>query len=342
MKILITGGCGFIGSNLSIFLKKKRLNIFSLDNLYRKGSELNEKRLKENKIKNFRIDICNKSQINKLPKFDLVIDCCAEPSVSASIDELDRVINTNLFGTFNILKKCNTDKTKIIFLSSSRVYSLDSLKRLIPKNILNQPINIKKKIDMSFSISGAKSMYGFSKFASEELIKEFSYIYGLDYIINRCGVIAGPWQFGKVDQGFFSLWIWSHINKKNLNYIGFGGQGHQIRDVLHIDDLCELILKQIRNIKKIKNKSFSIGGGLSNSISLKKLTKISENITKNKIKINPIKKTSAYDIPYFVSSNKYVSSTYGWKPKNSLIRIASDIYKWQLTNYKSLKHILNQ
>ena len=277
-----------------------------------------------------------------MPKFDLIIDCCAEPSVSASNKELDRVINTNLFGTFNILKKCSTDKTKIIFLSSSRVYSLDNLKRLVPKNILNKPINIKKKIDMSFPISGAKSIYGFSKFASEELIKEFSYIYGLDYIINRCGVIAGPWQFGKVDQGFFSLWMWNHINKKSLNYIGFGGQGHQIRDVLHIDDLCELILKQIKNIKKIKNKSFSIGGGLTNSISLKKLTKICENITKNKIKINSIKKTSAYDIPYFVSSNRHVSSTYGWKPKNSLIRIADDIYKWQLTNYKSLKYILNQ
>jgi CDP-paratose 2-epimerase len=185
-------------------------------------------------------------------------------------------------------------------------------------------------------------MYGFSKYASEELIKEFSFIYGLDYIINRCGVVAGPWQFGKVDQGFFSLWIWNHINKKNLNYIGFGGQGHQIRDVLHIDDLCELIFNQIRNIKKIKNKSFSVGGGLINSISLKKLTKICQNITKNKIKINSINKTSVYDIPYFVSSNRNVSNTYGWKPKNSLIRIADDIYKWQITNHKSLKHILNK
>jgi CDP-paratose 2-epimerase len=342
MKILITGGCGFIGSNLSIFLKKKKFNIFSLDNLFRKGSELNEKRLHENKIKNFKIDIYNKNQINRLPKFDLIIDCCAEPSVNASINELDRVINTNLIGTFNILKKCTTDKTKIIFLSSSRVYSLDNLKKLVPKKILNQPINIKKKIDMSFSTFGAKSMYGFSKYASEELIKEFSFIYGLDYIINRCGVVAGPWQFGKVDQGFFSLWMWNHINKRNLNYIGFGGQGHQIRDVLHIDDLCELIFKQIRNIRKIKNKSFSVGGGLINSISLKKLTKICENITKNKIKINSINKTSAYDIPYFVSSNRNVSNTYSWKPKNSLIRIADDIYKWQITNHKSLKHILNK
>ena len=121
MKILITGGCGFIGSNLSIFLKNKKFDIYSLDNLYRKGSELNEKRLKKKNIKNFKIDISKKKQLNKLPKFDLIIDCCAEPSVSASLHELDRVIDTNLIGTLNILRKCALDKTKVIFLSSSRV-----------------------------------------------------------------------------------------------------------------------------------------------------------------------------------------------------------------------------
>ena len=169
MKILITGGCGFIGSNLSIFLKKKNFDVSSLDNLFRNGSEINEKRLKKSGIKNFKVDISNKEKINKIPKFDLIIDCCAEPSVNASHNELDRVINTNLIGTLNILKKCVSDKTKIIFLSSSRVYSLSELKKIVPTKILNKPIKINKKIDMSFSTSGVKSIYGFSKYASEEL-----------------------------------------------------------------------------------------------------------------------------------------------------------------------------
>ena len=341
MKILITGGCGFIGSNLSIYLKNKKFNIFSLDNLFRKGSKLNEQRLKKYKIKNFKIDISNKNQVNNLPKFDLIIDCCAEASVNASVNELDRVINTNLIGTLNILRKCAIDKTKIIFLSSSRVYSINELNKIVSRKILSKPIKTKKEIDMSFSTFGEKSIYGFSKFASEELIREFSYIYNLEYIINRFGVVAGPWQFGKVDQGFFSLWMWRHINKKKLNYIGFGGYGNQIRDVLHVEDLCKLIFLQIKNIKKNKNKSYSVGGGSLNAVSLKKLTKICQSITGNKIEIKRIKPTSVYDIPYFVSSNKSVSKAYKWKPKKNLITIAKDINRWQIKNFKILKNILN-
>ena len=102
-------------------------------------------------------------------------------------------------------------------------------------------------------IDGPKTIYGLTKLASEMFIEEFSYAFGLKYIINRCGVISGPLQFGKQDQGFVSLWIWRHIMKKKLSYIGYGGMGHQVRDVLHIYDLCNLINKQIKKIKSINN-----------------------------------------------------------------------------------------
>ena len=105
MKILITGGCGFVGSNIAIFLKNKLKNsqISSLDNLFRKGSEINALRLKKIGIKNFDIDISNYNKILKLKKFDLIIDCCAEPAIEASSKDPDRVFKTNLLGTFNIL-----------------------------------------------------------------------------------------------------------------------------------------------------------------------------------------------------------------------------------------------
>ena len=111
-----------------------------------------------------------------------------------------------------------------------------------------------------------------TKLASEELIKEFNYMYKIKYIINRFGVISGPWQFGKVDQGFVSLWVEKHLNKKKLYYIGYGGYGNQVRDVIHIDDVCEILFKQIKKLDSIYNESFDIGGGKSNSISLKELT----------------------------------------------------------------------
>ena len=91
-------------------------------------------------------------------------------------------------------------------------------------------------------------------------IEEFSYAFGIKYLINRCGVISGPLQFGKQDQGFVSLWIWRHLNKKKLNYIGYGGHGNQVRDVLHIKDLCDLIHIQIKNLKKINNRLFTLVG----------------------------------------------------------------------------------
>ena len=132
MKILITGGCGFVGSNIAIYLKKKLKNakISSLDNLTRKGSILNRDRLKIHRIKNFNFNIEKFEKINDLPKFDLIIDCCAEPAIEASRKDPDRVFKTNLIGTFNILKKCKKDNANIIFLSSSRVYSISRLRNL--------------------------------------------------------------------------------------------------------------------------------------------------------------------------------------------------------------------
>lgn len=112
MKVLITGGCGFIGSNLAIFLKQKKFKVISIDNLFRNGSKLNENKLKLYGIKNIKKDINDINKI-KLPKFDVVIDCCAEPSVEASKKDLDRVINTNFYGTFNLLKKCIEDREVI-------------------------------------------------------------------------------------------------------------------------------------------------------------------------------------------------------------------------------------
>lgn len=344
MKVLITGGCGFIGSSLSLFLKDRGFQVSSLDNLSRPGSILNLKRLKRKKIKNYKTNQENLKKINKLPKFDIIIDCCAEASVEASKKspkEAERVFNTNLVGTFNILLKCIRDKSKIIFLSTSRVYAIQDLRNLINGNInISRPIKKNKVIKKNFSTKGPKSLYGFTKLASEYLIEEMSYSNNIKYIINRFGVVSGPWQFGKVDQGFVSLWIWRHINKIKLRYIGFGGNGHQLRDILHIEDLCMLILKQIKKINIVNNKVFTVGGGKNNAISLKDLTLKAQQISNNIIPLIKIKKTSIFDVPYFISCNKEVENIYNWKPKKNITQTLQDIYKWQMSNFKYLKKYL--
>jgi CDP-paratose 2-epimerase len=207
------------------------------------------------------------------------------------------------------------------------VYSIDKLHKL--KN--NKTINEK------FSTAGPKSVYGFCKYSSEHLIREFSFLYKIKYIINRFGVISGPWQFGKQDQGFVSLWVWKHLNKKKLNYIGFGGNGSQIRDVIHIDDVCELIALQVKKVNKNFNLLVNVGGGKKNAISLKNLTALCQKVTSNHIKIGSKKNTSKYDIPYYVTNNSKVKKIYKWRNRKSFLNILQDVYKWMVDNQKELK-----
>ena len=328
MKILITGGCGFVGSNLCLFLKQKKYKITSLDNLSRKGSKYNLSLLKKKKIRNLKIDIQNFKRISKLPKFDLIIDCCAEAAVEISKNQIDRVINTNLIGTVNVLKKVKKDKSKIIFLSSSRINPIDEINKVLNKKVLNKKILLNRSFNENSSIFGPKTIYGVTKLASEMFIEEFSYAFKIKYIINRCAVISGPLQFGKQDQGFVSLWIWSHLMKKKLSYIGYNGLGNQVRDILHIHDLCELVDLQIKKINSINNTLFTVGGSKKNSISLKELTKVCEKISGNRLNISKIKKTSIYDIPYFVTDNSKVTKTYNWKPKRNVFKTVLDTYNW--------------
>ena len=330
MKILITGGSGFVGSNLAIYFKNNKIGtkINTLDNLSRGGSLLNLARLKKNKIKNFKKDISDYNSFKNLPKYDLIVDCCAESAVEKSKKETDKVFNTNLLGTFNILKKCAKDKSNLIFLSSSRVYSIKELRKIKKNKFL---------IDEKFDTSGPKSIYGFTKYSSEHLIREFSFLYKIKYIINRLGVISGPWQFGKQDQGFVSFWVWKHMNKKKLSYKGFGGKGLQVRDVVHITDVCRLITKQIKKINSINNLTLNVGGGSKNAISLKNLTRICQKITSNRIKIFSKKVTSEYDIPYYVTNNSKVNKIYNWNPEKKILDIVKDIYKWMILNRKILK-----
>ena len=158
----------------------------------------------------------------------------------------------------------------------------------------------------------------------------------IKYIINRCGVISGPWQFGKVDQGFVSFFLWRYLNNKSITFKGYNGSGEQIRDVLHINDFNSLILRQIRNMDKINNETFNVGGGLVSYTSLKNLSKLCEKISKNTLEIKKIKESSNYDIPFYISDISKVLKFYDWKPKNNFSKIIYDNFLWQKNNMKIL------
>src|SRR5690606_3523819 len=121
-------------------------------------------------------------------------------------------------------------------------------------------------------LSGFRSLYGATKLSSEYIIQEFCQNFGLKTVINRCGVLTGPYQMGKVDQGVVVLWMAKHFWKGKLEYIGYRGEGLQVRDILHVHDLFELIDIQTKGISKYTGSIFNVGGGIEISCSLKELT----------------------------------------------------------------------
>lgn len=350
--VLITGGAGFVGSNIAINYKRQNpaAKVVVLDNLRRRGSELNIGRLKEKKIDFLHGDIRNSSDLDNVGKTDLIIECSAECSVLAGYNSSPRyVIDTNLIGMINCLELARKYKAGFIFLSTSRVYPIEKInslkfsetdKRFELKAKQSLPGVSAKGFSEHFSLEGARSIYGATKLAGELLLKEYINGYGIKGVINRCGIISGPWQMGKADQGIIALWIAAHIYGKKLSYIGFAGKGKQVRDVLHIDDLYNALAIQWENLDYHNGQVYNIGGGRENTFSLKELTDLCQAITHNKILIEKMSLTRQADIIYYATDYSKFANTAGWSPKANLNRIIADVASWINENRQTLNKIL--
>jgi CDP-paratose 2-epimerase len=346
--LLITGAAGFIGSNLAVSFKRKypKLKVFALDNLKRRGSELNLLRLKENGVSFIHGDIRDPEDLVFDFDLDLMIECSAEPSVIAGLDNPAYIINTNLNGTINCLEACRRYKADIVFLSTSRIYPYQAMNKIktIERDTRfewdkNQSIpgHSLKGINENFTTCGAKTLYGATKLSSELLLQEYIANYGIKGVVNRSGVIAGPWQFGKVDQGVFTHWLLAHYFKRPLQYIGFGAKGKQVRDLLHIDDLCRLIDLEVNSLAKINGRTYNVGGGREISLSLLEATNLCQKITGNKINIGKELKTRPGDIAVYLTDNSKVSKDLEWEPKKSVNIILKDIFNWIRNNEKGIR-----
>lgn len=354
-QILITGGAGFVGSTLAIGLKKlyPSYHIMALDNLRRRGSELNLVRLKEVGVEFFHGDIRNQEDLVSFEKLDFIIDASADPSVLSGINSpVMPLIQANLNGTVHCLELAQRTGAAFLFLSTSRIYPIKNLEsaafdeletRFVWKDSQTMPGISSKGITEQFPLTGSRSFYGATKLASELLINEYNEIKNVPCIINRCGVISGPWQMGKVDQGVLVLWLARHYFKGTLSYIGYGGTGKQMRDVLHADDLLSLVDHQIHNLEMYNGKTMNVGGGLSSSFSLQELTKLCEEVTGNKIDIHSVVENRAADVRIYVSDCSYLNEVNGgsWQPKKSVRDLVSDTFDWMRANENNLKNILS-
>lgn len=350
--ILITGGAGFVGSQMALSFKAKypEYEIFVMDNLKRRGSELNLPRLKSAGIHFVHGDIRNKEDFDGLPKIDCILEASAEPSVLAGIDSTpDYLVNTNLNGTINCLNFATKNKSDFIFLSTSRIYPIETIESIHYTEAdtrfeIAEEQTIKgfsaKGISEEFPLDKYRSLYGTTKLASELFIQEYKQFFGLRTVINRCGVLTGPWQMGKIDQGVVVLWLAKHFWNQQLSYIGYGGKGKQVRDMLHTADLFRLIDWQMHHLEEINGEIFNVGGGREISVSLQELTMLSREVTGQTIPIHEVPENRTADIRIYITDNTKVTEKTGWKPEIGPRQIIQEIYEWMKENEAQLASIL--
>jgi len=350
--ILVTGGAGFVGSNLALSWKRDLpdARVISFDNLKRRGSELTLPRLRAGGVEFVHGDVRNREDLEGLGDCDLLLECSAEPSVQAGYNGDARyLLNTNLGGTLNCLEYARARGARMVFLSTSRVYPIAPVRALpleergsrfvIPENASGLGWSA-QGISEDFPLAGPRSLYGATKLASELFIEEYVATYGMEAVVNRCGVLTGPWQMGKVDQGFVTLWASQFLYGGRLSYIGFGGTGIQIRDILHVEDLHELIKLQVADITRHSGVVYNAGGGAANSVSLRELTALCQARTGATLTLGSRPETHPADIPYYVTDNTKVTAATGWAPQRSVDQILDEVFTWLREHRAQLEPLL--
>jgi len=347
MKILITGVCGFVGSRLAFSLKDRlaEVEIVGLDNLSRRGSETNLAPLKAVGCQVFHGDVRSDEDVREIPKVDWIIDCAANPSVMAGLSGGTRqLVGHNLGGTLNLLEKCRADQAGLVLLSSSRVYSIEALNALpleaTKTRLRPTPFTegssvagfSERGVSEAFPTTAPISIYGATKLASEVMALEYGSAFGFPVWINRCGVIAGSGQFGRIDQGIFSFWIYQWLKSGRLSYIGFGGRGLQVRDFLAPSDLSNLVHKQLTLVPGDRPRIVNVGGGNDRAMSLAELSAWCREAIGSDVAVLNSTESRPFDIPYFVTDSSLAEQVWQWAPQERAHDTLEGILKWAQAN----------
>jgi len=350
-RILITGGAGFVGCSLAVAMRaaRPRATVIAFDNLRRRGAELNLPRLAEAGCIFEHGDIRQAADLASVGAVDLLIDASAEPSALAGYDGSPRyLLDTNLVGTINALELARLHRAAFLLISTSRVYPYPALNDLPFRETetrfeLDHPTGEGISADgvaETFPLDGPRTLYGATKLASELLVREYADAYGMDAIIDRCGVLAGPGQFGKVDQGVLVLWVARHVFGGRLRYIGWNGTGKQVRDLLHVSDLHTLVEKQLVAMPGRRGDVFNVGGGRDVSVSLLELTSICRAATGHSIDAAADPSNRRGDVRVYLTDASSAREAFHWSPQWSVEAIVDDVARWIRRDHALLKPIL--
>lgn len=313
-KILITGGAGFIGSNLTAYYLKQSWKVIVYDNLSRKNSSKNLTWLKSLKKPNLKVvlaDIRDYKELKKaISQVEIVFHLAAQVAVTTSIENPREDFEINALGTFNVLEAARKagHKPMVLYASTNKVYG--ELKGVSRPVVEDQPLDF-------------YSCYGCSKGAADQYVRDYYRIYGLPTVTLRQSCIYGPRQFGEEDQGWVVHFVISAVKNRPLTIYG---DGKQVRDILEISDLIRVFELAIKNIKHCQGEVYNIGGGSQNKTSLLELISDLEKILNKKIKFS-FANPRPGDQKYYVSSISKAKKELGWQPlvnkKEGILKLCS-------------------
>ena len=331
-KIIVTGGLGFIGSNLIDLLLKKKFFVINIDKATYSSNQFNVKEFnKSKKYKFIKLDIKNKKLKNILFKYkpNGIFNLAAETHVDRSIDNPDSFIQSNINGVFNLLENfknfSKTYKSKLIHISTDEVYG-DILTGRSHEEYPYKP----------------SSPYAASKAASDHLVSSYVKTYNIPAIVTNCSNNYGPKQH---PEKLIPKLIYNIFNNRPLPIYG---KGRNSREWIYVKDHCEALIKVFYNGKIGEFYNIGSNQNMNNLQVTRELLKNSKKLIKlgNNVKINFVKDRPGHDIRYALNSNK-IKKEMGWKPKTNFSKGIKLTLEWYFANrsyYKSLsrRDILNR
>jgi CDP-paratose 2-epimerase len=324
MKYLITGGCGFLGSNIASKILEQGDELIVFDSLYRFGSYQNKEWLEtQGEFVFIHGDIRNTNDVERMiqtHKPDVIYHLVGQVAMTTSIDDPRMDMEVNVGGSFNLLNavRLYSPESAIIYSSTNKVYG--DLEQFTYRETdtryecIEKPNGFDESVNLDFH-----SPYGTSKGSADQYMLDFARIYGLKTVVFRHSSMFGGRQFATVDQGWIGWFTQQAINvKKETQKEPFtiSGNGKQVRDIAYASDMIELYLMASKKIDTIKGQAFNVGGGMNNSSSLLELFSFLENELNIKIEYTqlPVRES---DQRVFVSDLTKVKELIGWEPKVS-------------------------
>ena len=341
MKYLITGGCGFIGSNLAAEVLKRGEELVVFDNLFRFGSSSNLDWLRlKGDFKYYPFDIRNANDVEtviRTEKPDVVFHLAGQVAMTTSIANPRMDFEINALGTFNLLESIRkyAPDAQILYSSSNKVYGDFADLNFEEKDTRYVCTEYPKGFPETYPLD-FHSPYGCSKGAADQYLLDFHRIYGLKTVVFRHSSMYGGNQHATIDQGWVGWFIQKALEIKKGSVqqkFTISGNGKQVRDVLHADDVVNLYFKAVDNIATAKGNVFNIGGGIVNSLSLLELFKLLEELLDIKMEYKQLPFRDS-DQLVFVADNTKANKILDWKINTNTRSGIEQSLEWANFNLK--------